>query len=83
MSSVAEVKVALEQVCEFLREAYRSVRSAQQALDEAVEILTESSSNHHESLLPPEFVRAKERFPDQLELMVVSLERIQRLAVEL
>ena len=83
MASIAEVRAALEQASEILRESYRSVRSAQEGLDEAVAILSESSENHHESLLPPEFVRAKERFPDQLELMVGTLERIQRLTVEL
>ena len=83
MASIAEVRAALEQASEILRESYRNVRSAQDGLDEAVAILTESSENHHESLLPPEFVRAKERFPDQLELMVGTLERIQRLTVEL
>ncbi|MFS8104363.1 hypothetical protein LFM09_45380 [Lentzea alba] len=83
MASIAEVRAALEQASEILREAYRSVRSAQESLDEAVATLADSSENHHESLLPPEFVRAKERFPDQLELMVGTLERIQRLTVEL
>jgi hypothetical protein len=83
MASIAEVRAALEQASEILRESYRSVRSAQEGLDEAVAFLAESSENHHESLLPPEFVRAKERFPDQLELMVGTLERIQRLTVEL
>jgi len=83
MASIGEVRAALEQASEILREAYRSVRSAQEGLDEAVAILVESSENHPESLLPPEFVRAKERFPDQLELMVGTLERIQRLTVEL
>ena len=83
MASIAEVRAVLEQASEILRESYRSVRSAQEDLDEAVVILAESSENHHESLLPPEFVRAKDKFPDQLELMVGTLERIQRLTVEL
>ncbi|WP_394614054.1 hypothetical protein JNUCC0626_29785 [Lentzea sp. JNUCC 0626] len=83
MASIGEVRAALEQAGEILRESYRNVRTAQEDLDEAVTILAESSENHHESLLPPEFVRAKERFPDQLELMAGTLERIQRLTVEL
>lgn len=83
MASVAEVKVALEQSGEYLRDAYRSVREAQQTLDEAVEILVEAGRNHHEPLLPPEFARAKEGFGPQLELMVRSLESVQRLSLEL
>ncbi|TWP49987.1 hypothetical protein FKR81_22415 [Lentzea tibetensis] len=83
MTSIAEVQVALEQVCEQLRESYRTARGAQQDLDEAVALLSEVSETHHESLLPPEFARAKERFPDVLELIVTTLERIQRLSAEL
>lgn len=83
MSSIAEVKVALEQSCEYLRDAYRSVREAQLALDEAVEILGEAGANHPESLVPAAFAGAKERFADQLDLMVGTLELVQRLVVEL
>ncbi|WP_199441200.1 hypothetical protein [Umezawaea beigongshangensis] len=83
MTSVADVKAALELACEHMRDSYRSVREAQQALDEAVEILGEAGSNHHESLLPPEFTRAGERFGELLELMVRSLEAAQRLSGEL
>lgn len=83
MTSIAEVQVALEQVCEQLRESYRTARGAQHDLDDAVAILAEVSETHHESLLPPEFTRAKERFPDVLELIVTTLERIQRLSAEL
>lgn len=83
MTSVSDVKVALEQSCELLRDAYRSVREAQQALDDAVELLHDASANHPESLLPKEFQAAKERFGEQLDLMVGSLELVQRLAVEL
>jgi hypothetical protein len=45
--------------------------------------LTEAGANHPESLVPAGFAAAKERFADQLELMVGSLELVQRLAVEL
>ncbi|GLZ34396.1 hypothetical protein Lesp02_65830 [Lentzea sp. NBRC 105346] len=83
MTSIAEVKVVLEQVCEQLRESYAAVRGAQQDLDEAVTVLAEQSENHHESLLPAEFLKAKERFPELLELVVTTLERIQRISVEL
>lgn len=83
MTSVGDVKLALEQSCEFLRDAYRSVREAQSALDEAVDLLVEAGANHPESLVPAGFVLAAERFPDELELIVGSLELVQRLAVEL
>jgi hypothetical protein len=83
MTSVAEVKVALELSCEHLRDAYRSVHEAQKALDAAVDLLVEAGANHQESLLPAGFTAAKEKFPDQLGLMVNSLELVQRLAVEL
>ncbi|WP_367132733.1 hypothetical protein [Saccharothrix sp. HUAS TT1] len=83
MASVGEVRVALEQSCEFLRDAYRSVREAKNALDEAVDILLQASADHHESLVPAGFVAAGERFADELELIVGSLELVQRLAVEL
>ena len=83
MTSVGEVKLALEQSCEFLRDAYRSVREAQNALDEAVEILVAAGADHHESLVPEGFAAAGEKFADELELIVGSLELVQRLAVEL
>lgn len=83
MTSIAEVQFALEQVCEQLRESYRTARAAQHDLDEAVAVLAETSETHHESLLPPEFLRAKERFPDVLELIVSTMERIQRVSAEL
>ncbi|MCS7479003.1 hypothetical protein ACFFQW_46955 [Umezawaea endophytica] len=83
MTSVAEVKVALELSCDHLRDAYRSVREAQKALDEAVELLSDAGANHPEPLVPAGFAAAKDRFPDQLSLMVNSLELVQRLAVEL
>ncbi|MEV0679804.1 hypothetical protein AB0I60_25085 [Actinosynnema sp. NPDC050436] len=83
MTSVGEVKLALERSCELLRDAYRSVREAQAALDEAVDLLAEASTNHHESLVPAEFVKARERFADELDLIVGSLDLVQRLAVEL
>lgn len=83
MTSVGEIKLALEQSCEFLRDAYRSVREAQSALDEAVDILVQASANHPESLVPAGFVKAGEGFADELELIVGSLELVQRLAVEL
>lgn len=83
MASVGDVKLALEQSCEFLRDAYRSVREAQSALDEAVAILVEASANHPESLVPAGFVKAGEVFADELERIVGSLELVQRLAVEL
>ena len=38
MASIAEVRAALEQASEILRESYRNVRSAQEGLDEAVVI---------------------------------------------
>jgi prefoldin subunit 5 len=83
VTSVAEVKIALEQSLEYLRDSYRSVHEAQRALDAAVDLLTEAGANHPESLVPAGFAAAKERFADQLELMVGSLELVQRLAVEL
>lgn len=83
MTSVAEVKVALELSCDHLRDAYRSVHEAQKALDAAVELLVEAGANHPESLLPAGFAAAKDGFPDQLTLMVNSLELVQRLATEL
>ncbi|HEX6342728.1 hypothetical protein [Umezawaea sp.] len=83
MTSVAEVKVALELSCDHLRDAYRSVHEAQKALDAAVELLVEAGANHPEPLLPAGFAAAKDGFPDQLTLMVNSLELVQRLATEL
>lgn len=83
MTSIGEVKVALEQSCELLRDAYRCVREAQSALDEAADILAKASANHPEPLLPPEFAKARERFADELELIVTSLELARRLTVEL
>ncbi|MEU5694887.1 hypothetical protein [Actinosynnema sp. NPDC020468] len=83
MTSVGEVKLALERSCELLRDAYRSVREAQSALDEALEVLADAGANHHEELVPPGFLSAKEGFADELERLVGSLELVQRLAVEL
>lgn len=83
MTSVGDVKLALEQSCEFLRDAYRSVREAESALDEALEVLAEADANHQDSLVPAGFLKAKEGFADQLELMVGSLDLVQRLVVEL
>ena len=83
MTSVGDVRVALEQSCEYLRDAYRSVREAKTALDEAVDILVAASADHHESLVPAGFAAAGERFDDELERIVGSLELVQRLAVEL
>ncbi|GAA0217278.1 hypothetical protein GCM10010492_13880 [Saccharothrix mutabilis subsp. mutabilis] len=83
MTSVAEVRLALEQSCELLRDAYRSVREAQSALDEAMDILTEAGANHPEPLVPAGFAKAREKFADELDLIVRSLDVVQRLAVEL
>ncbi|MBB5956464.1 galactose-1-phosphate uridylyltransferase [Saccharothrix tamanrassetensis] len=83
MTSVGEIRLALEQSCELLRDAYRSVREAQAALDEAVDVLAQASTTHHESLVPAGFVKAGERFADELDLIVRSLDLVQRLAVEL
>lgn len=83
MTSVGAVRLALEQSCELLRDAYRSVREAQHALDEAVDILLEAGADHHESLVPAGFAAAGEKFAAELELIVGSLELVQRLAVEL
>ncbi|GGP34392.1 hypothetical protein [Saccharothrix coeruleofusca] len=83
MTSVAEVKLALEQSCEFLRDAYRSVREAESALDDALEVLAEADANHQDALVPPGFLKAKEGFAAQLELIVRSLDLVQRLTAEL
>ncbi|MBW4719035.1 hypothetical protein [Saccharothrix obliqua] len=83
MTSVGEVRLALEQSCDVLRAAYRSVREAQDALDEAVDLLVEAGANHPEPLVPAGFARARERFADELELIVGCLDLVQRLAVEL
>ncbi|XVV04435.1 hypothetical protein ACQPW3_03180 [Actinosynnema sp. CA-248983] len=83
MTSVAEVRLALEQSCELLRDAHRSVREAQSALDEAMDILTEAGANHPEPLVPAGFAKAREKFADELDLIVRSLDLVQRLAVEL
>ncbi|ACU34510.1 hypothetical protein KCV87_17820 [Actinosynnema pretiosum subsp. pretiosum] len=83
MTSVAEVRLALEQVAEGLQDAYRLAREAQDLLVDAVDVLAEAGENHHEELVPPAFLRAREAFPDELELIVSSLELVQRLAAEL
>ncbi|MFC6091081.1 hypothetical protein Q5530_25240 [Saccharothrix sp. BKS2] len=83
MTSIGEVKLALDQGCELLRDAYRCVREAQGALDEAVDALGKASANHHQPLVPPEFARAREMFEDELELIVASLELARRLTTEL
>jgi hypothetical protein len=83
VTSVGDVKLVLEQSCERLREVYRAVRDAQGSLDEAVEVLVEAWANHPESLVPAGFVKAGERFAEELELIVSTLELVQRLAWEL
>ncbi|RKT52375.1 hypothetical protein [Saccharothrix australiensis] len=83
MTSVGEIKLALEQSCELLRDAYRCVREAQSALEEALDVLVEAGANHPESLVPAGFALAAERFADQLDLIVGSLDLVQRLAAEL
>lgn len=83
MTSIGEVKLALEQSCELLRDAYRCVREAESALVEAVDVLGKASANHHQPLLPPEFAKAREMFADELELIVTSLELARRLTTEL
>jgi exonuclease VII small subunit len=83
VTSIGEVKLALEQSCESLRDAYRCVREAQGALDEAVGLLDKASADHHQPLVPPEFTKAGEMFADELELIVTSLELARRLTVEL
>jgi phosphate uptake regulator len=83
VASVAEVKALLEQASDHLREIYRILRNAHHDMEETVRSLDEVSRDHHESLLPPGFLKAKERFPEQLELTVRTLERVQRLSVEL
>jgi len=83
VATVGEIRVALDQSCEFLRDAYRCVREARDALDEAVGLLVAASANHPESLVPPEFTKAGELFADELELIVGSIELVQRVSGEL
>ncbi|MGM1064253.1 hypothetical protein [Saccharothrix sp. Mg75] len=80
---MGEIRVALDQSCEFLRDAYRCVREARDALDEAVGLLSAASAHHPESLVPPEFTKAGEMFADELELIVGSIELVQRVSGEL
>ncbi|GAA3847301.1 hypothetical protein GCM10022243_11740 [Saccharothrix violaceirubra] len=83
MTSVGEVKLRLEQGCELLGDVYRCVREAQTALDEALELLAEVDATSGEDLVPAGFVTARERFADELELIVVSQELVRRLSAEL
>lgn len=83
MSSIQEVQAVLDTIRELLAEMYRSASSAGERLDEAIEILTETSRTHHESLVPAGFAMVSERMPDFLGQISASMQSVETLAARL
>lgn len=83
MTSIEDVKAILERVRELAADMYRGATAARNALDEAVEILTETSRNHQESLVPPEFVLAGQKLTDLQALIAGNMEAVTGLAERL
>ncbi|AUS78419.1 hypothetical protein C1701_08600 [Actinoalloteichus sp. AHMU CJ021] len=73
MSAIEELRAALLTVVDDVRGASAGLLDVRQRTDRALALLGELSSDHHESLVPPEAQRAAEAL-EQLSLLVVQVE---------
>lgn len=83
MTSVEEVRAALNLVSDHLRAAYQQVSEAHQRLSEAVAILTAASRTHPRSLVPPELTKACDHASEQLSLVAGAMEAVERFSCRL
>jgi hypothetical protein len=81
--SLGEIRATLEEVSARLSTAYRCARSAEQRLTEAVALLTELNRSHHESLVPPELLRADEELTRGLGLINGGAESVAAIEARL
>jgi hypothetical protein len=81
--SLGEIRATLEEVSARLSTAYRCARSAEQRLTEAVALLTELNRSHHESLVPPELLRAEEELTRGLGLINGGAESVAAIEARL
>ncbi|HWC82432.1 MAG TPA: hypothetical protein VG756_20980 [Pseudonocardiaceae bacterium] len=76
--SIEAIATTLSEVRAEILAAHHDVRAARVRLAEAVELLTELSRNHPESLVPPGFSQADEQLSGGLESLAGSLAAIER-----
>lgn len=67
--SLGEIRAGLQEVSERLREAYRCAKLAERGLAEAVAMLTDLDSSHHDQLVPPQLLRADQELARGLGLI--------------
>lgn len=81
--SLGEIRAALGEVSARLSMAYRSASTAEQRLAEAVALLTELNQSHHESLVPPELLRADQELTRGLGLINGGAESVAAIEARL
>jgi hypothetical protein len=67
--SIQQLRAALVEVSERLQTAYRCASSAEQALAEALAVLTRLSRSHHEQLVPSDLLGAHQELTRGLGLI--------------
>ncbi|APU17636.1 MULTISPECIES: hypothetical protein [Actinoalloteichus] len=72
MSSVEDVRAALEQVKDEINRARLSTATALRLVEEALAIVAEVESDHHETITPPEASRARGDLDRTLESLTGS-----------
>jgi len=81
--SLGEIRAALGEVSARLSTAYRCASTAEQRLAEAVALLTELNQSHHESLVPPELLRADQELTRGLGLINGGAESVAAIEARL
>ena len=74
--SLGEIRAALAEVAGCLSNAYQGAATARARIAEAVELLVALDGAHHESVLPPELVRADAELEQILRLISGGAESV-------
>ncbi|MCP2262041.1 hypothetical protein LX15_005773 [Streptoalloteichus tenebrarius] len=83
MSSIAELRAALEAVREQLRVAHAASSSARESLEESRSLFLDVGRNHPEPLLPPELAKALDQVDHALSLVVAAITSLDGYATRL
>jgi hypothetical protein len=81
--SIEAIRATTAQVRDQLVAAHHDVTTAREQLAEARDTLADLSRNHSESLIPPEHRRADEQLAGCLDLLVGTIDCVDRFAAGL
>jgi exonuclease VII small subunit len=83
LSSLEQLRHALDQVREHLHDAYSYASSAQRLLAQARAVLDEVNRNHPEPLTPPEMRHADAEIDRALVLVASTADKVEEFAARI